>query len=319
MGVALAYPRDTYKLLDCRFVNPFHSRIAPPPEPGMAARFLERALTFGGRFLVPALVAAPLFLTAASAIAPKLAAKSGMCKLLPLYVAGTSVVGAQAIREQWFPTPEKFSDPNLLTGIDARHRDILPMLRLQAVGIDDAGWNESRPFWISSTHMPCKFWNRKLMAAFAWHIVKQVEQVAVESGDPYILTGDFNMTPSDAGYEMISKGALPTDHQDFPTFPGEPEWLPILKPMRSAYCHKNGSEPEFTNYAHIQLVPGVEEDPFIETLDYIWLSEEWVVEAVDDTPTKEELVSSGVKSWPDATHPSDHLMLGTSIRMNSLK
>jgi 2',5'-phosphodiesterase len=38
-------------------------------------------------------------------------------------------------------------------------------------------------------------------------------------------------------------------------------------PMRSAYAVKNGSEPNFTNFAQIK------DDPqFIDTLDYIFVS-----------------------------------------------
>ena len=62
--------------------------------------------------------------------------------------------------------------------------------------------------------------------------------------------------------------------------------------MRSAYvvagggAHDRTGEPEFTNFAKRKFSGGEE---FCETLDYIWLSEEWNVEGVRELPSRSAL------------------------------
>merc|ERR550517_827038 len=97
-----------------------------------------------------------------------------------------------------------------------------------------------KEFWVANTHMPCKFYNQKLMAAYAWHIGSQVQEIA--EGLPHVLVGDFNAKPREVVYELYTKGEVPANHPDRPEFPGEPDWEPKLNPFRSAYA-VNGSEP----------------------------------------------------------------------------
>jgi len=55
--------------------------------------------------------------------------------------------------------------------------------------------------------------------------------------DPCILAGDFNFKPGDAGYELATKGDIPTDHEHFPepTHPEE-QWTPACEyGFESAY------------------------------------------------------------------------------------
>ena len=109
---------------------------------------------------------------------------------------------------------------------------------------------------------------------------------------------------------------------------------------------EGGGEPEFTNYAHIQD----QEDPFIGTLDYIFLSKKektttttdaattarsitsskgkkdddnddnvvgqwWKVNGVSKLPT---VINSG-GPFPNAVEPSDHLLIAADLELVSKK
>jgi mRNA deadenylase 3'-5' endonuclease subunit Ccr4 len=67
----------------------------------------------------------------------------------------------------------------------------------------------------------------------------------------------------------------------------------------------NGSEPTYTNFSHTPKSPN-----YRGTLDYIFFAGHLMVEKVlelSDHPTGE--------SYPDETHPSDHLMLAATFRL----
>jgi mRNA deadenylase 3'-5' endonuclease subunit Ccr4 len=52
-------------------------------------------------------------------------------------------------------------------------------------------------------------------------------------------------------------------------------------------------------------------ESFIGTLDYIFLSDEWLVKAVQELPKLEDL--KGV--YPDETEPSDHLLIAANLEI----
>ena len=71
------------------------------------------------------------------------------------------------------------------------------------------------------------------------------------AGDPYVLTGDFNLQPDSGGYRLLTEGRLPDDHDELPDVPEGYHWAPDLAvPLTSAYKAVNGEEPEFTNYTY---------------------------------------------------------------------
>ena len=78
-----------------------------------------------------------------------------------------------------------------------------------------------------------------------------------------------------------------------------------MKPLKSAYMVKNGREPSFTNYAQTKMDP----QPFIDCLDYIFMSDEWIVNSVKDLPTQEEVKGP----MPTLIEPSDHLMISADL------
>ena len=97
-------------------------------------------------------------------------------------------------------------------------------------------------------------------------------------GLPTVLMGDFNLKPGDAGHTLITTGDLDESHEGYPIMPagytGEPFNVKPQKKMESAYVRVNGEEPNFTNHARIK-----DDDPFIDTLDYIFVTDD--VEVVD--------------------------------------
>ena len=96
----------------------------------------------------------------------------------------------------------------------------------------------------------------------------------------------------------------------YPTPKNGMEWTPTMKPMRSAYAVKNGNEPDFTNYAQSR-----ESDPFIDTLDFIFLSDQWKVGEVMELPHRSD--SKGPFPNLDAKEPSDHIMIAASLTILS--
>ena len=53
------------------------------------------------------------------------------------------------------------------------------------------------------------------------------------------------------------------------------------------------------------------QEPFVDTLDYIFMSKDWKVESVVSLPSKTELVGP----LPVATEPSDHLLLSATVSL----
>jgi hypothetical protein len=84
----------------------------------------------------------------------------------------------------------------------------------------------------------------------------------------------------------------------------------VFPPLRSAYKTACGIEPEFTNYAQT----ADQDEPFMDTLDYIFHSAEWDVLSADRLPTKQETILRG-KSLPMANEPSDHLLIGATLQL----
>ena len=72
-------------------------------------------------------------------------------------------------------------------------------------------------------------------------------------------------------------------------YTGEPFNVKPQKKMESAYVRVNGEEPNFTNHARIK-----DDDPFIDTLDYIFVTDD--VEVVDVLELARIATTSRVRS-----------------------
>jgi hypothetical protein len=108
----------------------------------------------------------------------------------------------------------------------------------------------------------------------------------------------------------MTTGEMDVDSLFYPTGKNGMEWKPTMKPMRSAYAIKNGKEPDFTNYAHSRN----HDDPFIDTLDFIFVSDDWKVSDVLNLPSTE--TSQGPFPNLDVNEPSDHVMIAASLEIN---
>lgn len=126
------------------------------------------------------------------------------------------------------------------------------------------------------------------------------------------LSGDFNIKPSEAVYRFLTTGEMETTSPFFPTPKGGMDWKPTSQPMRSAYAvQQDGKEPDFTNYAS----RSVDEEPFIDTLDYIFLcGDKWTVSEVLSIPNRDD--SQGPFPNLDVQEPSDHVMIAATLSYN---
>jgi endonuclease/exonuclease/phosphatase family metal-dependent hydrolase len=168
------------------------------------------------------------------------------------------------------------------------------------------GIGDGSSFVVATYHMPCAYWAPKVMVIHTALATQCAQRFA--DAAPLILAGDWNFKPGAAPYQLLTTGRLAEDH---PAHPGSLEgdsWRPEegLKAMRSAYADKNpGGEPEFTNYAWVRN----DEDPFIGTLDYIFVSQQCTVTGVSKLPN----IRSCPSPLPTASEPSDHLMLSARL------
>jgi len=129
---------------------------------------------------------------------------------------------------------------------------------------------------------------------------------------PLIYCGDFNSTPISSVYKLLTAGHFDRHHLDHPkhAMPPEDKWNPDVKPLRSAYKIKRGKEPNFTNYSHDRY----NEKPFIDVLDYIFISDHWDVVSVEELPGTVENYSTPL---PNEEEPSDHLLISAQLLISS--
>ena len=161
-------------------------------------------------------------------------------------------------------------------------------------------------FCLANYHMPCAYWSPPVMVIHVAMLLQHVQRLA--AGDECILCGDFNIQPGDAAYNLITKGVLSEEDQDYPPVPAWDSWRPRVEyAMKSAYRDFLGSEPDFTNYAQVRDGP-----TFIETLDYIFCSPGFRAVEVRDLPPRGAVEGP----LPNADEPSDHIMLGATLELN---
>jgi hypothetical protein len=163
---------------------------------------------------------------------------------------------------------------------------------------------DGRPLFIGTYHMPALF---KILDVMVIHssAVKDL-MFQLTGGHSFILAGDFNFKPYDIPYRAITERGY-AQNIFLPKFGAYnvSYRFNTRQILRSAYREKNGSEPNYTNFSTTKTSPN-----FCATLDYIFFAGNLVVDDVLKLPTH----PTG-KSYPDKTHPSDHLMIAASFRL----
>jgi 2',5'-phosphodiesterase len=271
MGVAIAFPINTYDVLDVKVERLADAHAWPPRAP---------ALTGVVRALVDLRTRATgvwraLFGDLDTRASPRRPRRSGRA----------------LITEVWN---------------DARdRRNMLVFARLRSKA------NGAR-VCVGTYHMPCAFYSPPQMQIHSALVVSRFQDIC--ASDPGVLAGDFNIKPHDSSYKMITTGKMDPGHRDFPKRASVPDgsppeqWMPKLRhPMKSAYKEVLGDEPDFTNYAQTETGP-----PFIETLDYIFCTEDVDVVDVVRLPHR-KAVAKG--PYPTPTEPSDHCLIGCTLRL----
>ena len=166
---------------------------------------------------------------------------------------------------------------------------------------------------LGTYHMPCAYWSPPVMLIHSALVVSRFQDLA--RGDDAVLAGDFNILPGSECYELITKGGGPAgaggDGGSLPARAPDgtvaAKWMPTLvQPMKSAYAEKLGAEPDFTNFAQV-----LDDDPFVETLDYLFCSPQCEVVDVVRLPDRGAVAGP----FPTRLEPSDHILLGATFRL----
>lgn len=164
-----------------------------------------------------------------------------------------------------------------------------------------------KEFVVATYHMPCEFRRPRLMVIHAALAAQAVQRFAEKK--PIVWCGDYNFKPTDAAYELVTKGSLAEGHPHHVkrALPPEDNWHMEVEPFRSAYVVARGKEPAYTNCTINKLSSG----PFVGTLDYIFLSHHWDVASVDILP--EHYKEEDFCPLPTLEQPSDHLAVAAEL------
>jgi len=166
-------------------------------------------------------------------------------------------------------------------------------------------------FVVGTYHMPCIFRTPQVMMIHCALSAQHIHKYA--AGSPYVYCGDFNIKPDSPMYSMLTQGKVDESIPEYPTkLDDEDSWKPDVVPLKSAYKEFLGKEPEYTNNAHIK-----NEEPFIETLDYIFTSSEhpWKVQEVEPLDVKHPAKASVTEPLPSENEPSDHILLSSTFTL----
>lgn len=185
-----------------------------------------------------------------------------------------------------------------------------------------------KSFAVGNYHMPCAYYEPRIMTIHADLAARHVQRLAskpapdIESDDteqrdtevraegmPYVLAGDFNIKPGLSSYRLLTTGTMDKGDPEWPSPKHGMEWSPSCQAMRSAYAVAgDGEEPDMTNYSRVR-----EEEPFIDTLDYIFLSDEWRVNGVRELPHRDD--ANGPFPNLEYGEPSDHVMIAADLEL----
>lgn len=303
MGVGLAFPRKLFALSAFEISRISDTKKWPREESSSSstspsssssssaiANVVGRVLNYSTGYLRG--VADPLFL-----LADLITGRAG---------ASSSSSGGGNRRGGGDAARQSVADMTFEQAKKRYNQAILVRLRFRADG---------REVCICTYHNPCAFHCKPIITLHAALVCQKAQAFA--AGDPLVLLGDFNMTPADSGgYRLLTTGVLDESHPDYPSLPARDPWRPTLTPMRSAYAaaHPENKEPATTNKA-VRLIGqwGASPNAFSGTLDYVFVSDGITVDSVLDLPPADVLEEK--ISWPTEKIPSDHLLIGATLRL----
>lgn len=271
MGVALAYPTASYKTVFVDIARLSDYRVGGWPRPPVSKE----------TGLVSTAVKRVMALSTAGFV-------KGVELLLQPARQLLRLTASEKPRDHWEMSENRF---NILLTACLRRRDL--------EGDADV---KGGTFVISNYHMPCAFYAPPVMNIHAEMAARRCQDLA--SGDPYILAGDFNLLPDSPHYELLTTGTLDRSDLTYPAPKYGMEWSSSIAGMRSAYGISNHGEPDFTNHAQIR-----DDEPFIGTLDYIFLSPGWEVSGVKSIPHRNDAGGP----FPTEAEPSDHVLIAADL------
>ena len=212
--------------------------------------------------------------------------------------------GSKTVEEEEIPKPHEEKIAEYWHKAKYRHNTVIAV---------QLSTSKGGKFWIGNYHMPCAFWSPPLMSIHTALLGQYMETLSKNDKIPFVLAGDFNFSPEKAQYEIMVNGKLSALSTDaMPVFPSwwDSNWKPTLKcGLRSAYKEHFGEEPDCTNYAFIDPGP----DPFIDTLDYIFLSKNINVLDARELPNRLDINGP----MPNKKFESDHLLLCSDLEITS--
>lgn len=239
-------------------------------------------------------------------------------KPLAWLTGGWMVSNQQPPQESpWSMAKRRF---NVCITTTLKFRDSKPTTTESTTSTTTTENNNNALFCVANYHMPCCYYAPIVMTLHADAYLAHVQRIAASTATgsssstiPYIVTGDFNIVPSEIVYRFLTQTkTVPTDSVAYPksseTLTSSYAWTPAIQStVRSAYAVATGTEPDFTNYA--QTTP--EEDPFIDTLDYIFISELVRVRNVLPLPHRDNVEGP----FPNAEEPSDHVLIAADLEL----
>lgn len=195
------------------------------------------------------------------------------------------------------PVPLPPGAPHNAVDLAISRQNVMVMLRLRCVAT-------GTEVVVATYHMPCMYDRPEVMQLHSAAAVSQAQAFA--DGDPLVLAGDFNFRPHSPEYLIATRTrAQRTDERA--TLAAHPylhkRHLRTHAKMRSAYLLAHGAEPAFTHHSHTVWKSG-KVNPFVGTLDYIFVSEHFTHVAATLLPAS---TAEYGESLPTEDEPSDHL------------
>jgi endonuclease/exonuclease/phosphatase family metal-dependent hydrolase len=236
-----------------------------------------------------------------------------------------------------------------IRAVESRSRALLVVLTIEREpgGGADGGFAKPRPLVLANVHWDAgtgpdreatRFYQvQSLMRRIDHHCRSLV--VEVEDGgqrettmpEPaVVVAGDWNMLPGSPLYRLVSTGRLEENGEKGKGSGDDPPFLPRLRlplprlPLRDAFAAAGASCQSGDDEERLTYAGGC-------VLDYVWVSDNVsVLSARTHPPPPDDFARATAATspsghsrrrrrrrhlWPDALHPSDHLAVAATLRL----